>query len=312
VRLPCVKDAHQYFPECIKAFMARAFRGTLTVHTDRRGVSPNGRDTLSSMGKISEACNRYYLTRLKQQAVMPEGLQAGRWLKEVAAHVFTAIAEKRGFLLRVGKHAGGDYLTIEQFRELRTKYKTPLPLSITLCSDGREQVPFGWVFVEICPTGVTPPPFGLLDTLRERAAENLNIQAALVRAKRLSDAQAAWVAKRARSRQLVTQEADRLAADEAQQMAREQHLASLSDIGRRLEELAERMRATTIKQKFGAELYGRLQPMLVGAQAQDSTWEKGDLLLLGRLILDLALAKIDFPDKKSKELKRLALNWTNS
>jgi CRISPR-associated protein Csm5 len=64
------------------------------------------------------------------------------------------IAEKRGFLLRLGKHGGAESLTLPDLRQIRTKYGTKkTTFTMTLTANDTEKPaasePFGWVFVQV-------------------------------------------------------------------------------------------------------------------------------------------------------------------
>lgn len=307
-----VKDISQYFPECVRPFLSRAFRAQLTFGTDRRGVSTKGLPA-GDLNGIAKACNDYYLPRLKAQAEVFETLQAKHWLTEVAAHLISAVEENRGFLLRVGKHAGADYLTMFPYRRIRTKYqKNPmvdtLPLSITLCAVDNRVYPFGWVFVEICRSGINNPRFGLLDVLDGKDSK-LGGTPASIRQVRFEETRRKSAEQQAAAKYLREQAESKRIADENAMETETQRRAAMTDNARKVEELRDRMTATQVKQKFGAELFTRLQPLLVAAQLEGSDWTSEERVILAKLILECALAKIDFPDKRAKDLKRLAQAW---
>lgn len=277
-----VSDSGQNFSECIVPFMAGAFRAEFTLlqnsHTweerDRKITVKN-----LAIGNILKACNDYYLDRLKAHREALQILNAGKWFDSILPLVEQAVRESRGFLLRVGKHAGADYLTIEKYRRIQTKYeKYPtaktLPISTTLCGDGKEYSPFGWMFVEVCEPGqrLASP---LQEGLRELAGRNADPE---TKAK-----QERFALQRVASREkLVANQAEfaAKAAHEAAQAAATQaaaeRLATLSPALREVEVFvaAARLRSEQLrgaKENLNTEFHNRARKLAATA-LENAEW----------------------------------------
>ncbi|MBF0425738.1 MAG: hypothetical protein HQL66_07960 [Magnetococcales bacterium] len=149
-----VKDPSQNLVECISPFMVRRF----VAHVTEEKRWPYD---------IADICNQFYGGAvLKEQIDMLKAMRMPQWADNLAQGIRDAMAAKSGFLLRVGKHDGADFLTIERYRRINTKHGHKLPISTTVCGmeDGTH-VPFAWLFVEIVQEGEKPPPNPLRLTL---------------------------------------------------------------------------------------------------------------------------------------------------
>jgi CRISPR-associated protein Csm5 len=137
-----------------------------------------------SFDQIALACNTFYQKRLEDHREMLKTTECGAWYEQIMPLVTQAIQEKRGFLLRIGKYVGADYLALKQYRRIKTKYERnttaqTLPISTNRCHDGQNTYPFGWIFVEVdqVENGTATPLQAGLRKLREQHTDmNLAVQ----------------------------------------------------------------------------------------------------------------------------------------
>jgi len=182
-----VRDATQNFPECIEPFLAQAFRSELTIMENRNTWLEAGQKRQVrniSSDQIALACNTFYRERLEAHREMLRTTECAAWYEQIMPLVTQAIKENRGFLLRIGKYSGADYLALKQYRRITTKYeKNPtaqtLPISTNRCHDGQNTYPFGWIFVEVDQGkngAATPLQAGLRKLRTQHTDTNLAVQ----------------------------------------------------------------------------------------------------------------------------------------
>ena len=182
-----VRDATQNFSECVEPFLAEAFYSQLTIMENRNTWLEAGQKRQVrniSFEQIILACNTFYQERLEAHREMLQTTECGAWYEQIMPLVTQAIREKRGFLLRIGKYAGADYLALKQYRRITTKYeKNPtaqtLPISTNRSHDGQNAYPFGWIFVEVDQKEnglATPLQAGLCKLRAKHMDTNLVVQ----------------------------------------------------------------------------------------------------------------------------------------
>ncbi len=296
-----VGDATQNFPECVEPFLADAFRSELTIMENRNTWLEAGQKRQVrniSFDQIVLACNAFYPERLQAHREMLQTMECGAWYDQIMPLVSQAIREKRGFLLRIGKYAGADYLALKQYRRIRTKYeKNPtaqtLPISINRCHDGQSAYPFGWIFVEVDQgeNGTASPLQAGLRKLREqytdtklavqRKQEFLNLceetQAKLV----VQKASISAKAEELKQRQIA--HAAKQREDDEREAARQAALSSMTPNQRAIEELR-----VEIENKLKG---GKLK-------ISDAFW--------GERIKKLATKALESPDWSAEEKSALA------
>ncbi|MBF0214040.1 MAG: hypothetical protein HQM00_10845 [Magnetococcales bacterium] len=132
-----LKD-HQYtLVECLMPFMPRCLQASFTEMDEW------------SFDYLKK-CNQYYFDVFLKQIGMLDDMKCSWWADQIKHLVTDAVSRNTGFLLRVGKHCGADTISMNKFMKLKTKYKTEIPISTTLCClEHGELVPFGWIFVEV-------------------------------------------------------------------------------------------------------------------------------------------------------------------
>jgi len=152
--------------ECIPAGQPRAFRATLNI--ERKARQGQGTpDTQLDWTTLAENCNAFYRQRLDEELQILETNQyvAEAWLKNARARLSPggiwgkAIAEGRGFLLRVGRHSGAESVTVDAPRKIKIlgasgqphawkDHATTLWLAASEPGAKTGMWPFGWVFIQ--------------------------------------------------------------------------------------------------------------------------------------------------------------------
>lgn len=277
-----VRDNAQNFPECIEPFLAQAFRSELTILENRNTWLEAGQKRQVhniSFEQIVLACNTFYQERLEAHRVMLQNTECGTWYEQIMPLVTQAIRENRGFLLRIGKYAGADYLALKQYRRITTKYErnptaNTLPISTNRCHDGQNAYPFGWIFVEVDKVengSATPFEAGLRELRAQYTDTNLAVQRKQEFLNLCEEAQAelalqktsiAAIAEESK-RQQIAQEAAKREKDE-REIARQLSLTTMTPNRRAIEELRSEIEAKIAKLPGGKNF---LFPMPSGAGA---------------------------------------------
>ena len=153
--------------ECVPSGQPWAFRAQLTLERKaRQGEGTPGRQF--SFEWLADACNDFYLARLEAELRVLEANKyvSEAWAKNARARLAPsglwgkAIAEKRGFLLRVGRHSGAESVTIDAPRKIKIlgadkqpptwqKEATTVWLAAEEPQATQGMWPFGWVFVQV-------------------------------------------------------------------------------------------------------------------------------------------------------------------
>ncbi|MDI6750261.1 MAG: type III-A CRISPR-associated RAMP protein Csm5 [Rhodocyclaceae bacterium] len=152
--------------ECIPAGQPRAFTARLTIeHKANHGEDTPTRQF--DFATIAKACNTFYLTRLESELEMliGNGYVSPNWAKNARLRLAPeglwgrAIAEGRGFLLRIGRHCGAESVTIDAPRKIKIMKgggqppawaveATTVWLAAQAPDAKSDMWPFGWVFVQ--------------------------------------------------------------------------------------------------------------------------------------------------------------------
>ena len=324
-----VKDATQNFPECVEPFLAQAFRSELTIMENRNTWLEAGQKRQVrniSFDQIALACNTFYQERLEAHREMLQTTGCDAWYGQIMPLVTQAIREKRGFLLRIGKYAGADYLALKQYRRITTKYeKNPtaqtLPISINRCHDGQSTYPFGWIFVEVDQVehGTTTP---LQAGLRKLRAQHTDTNLAVQRKQeflelcketqsKLAEQKASIVVKAEESkRNQIAQEAAKREKDE-REAARQAALATMTPNLRAIEELRaeiEKKLASGNKLKVSDAFWGGSIKKLAEQALGADDWSQDEKTALADMLQEWAgkLMALDTKDLR-KQLKLAAL-----
>src|SRR5574337_379420 len=156
----------QTLVECVPAGQPRAFRAQLTLERKaRQGEGTPNRQF--ALAWIADACNDFYLPRLESQLRLLEANKyvGETWAKNVRGRLVPgglwgkAVADKAGFLLRVGRHSGAESVTVDAPRKIRIlgaagqpptwqREATTVWLATNDPSASQGMWPFGWVFVQ--------------------------------------------------------------------------------------------------------------------------------------------------------------------
>lgn len=153
--------------ECVPAGQARAFQASLGI--ERKARQGHGTPSLQpDWAMLAKACNAFYLARLEDELkIIEENKFASEsWLKNARGRLAPdgiwgkAMAQGRGFLLRVGRHSGAESVTVDAPRKIKIlgakgqppswkDHATILWLAANEPYMATGMWPFGWVFVQI-------------------------------------------------------------------------------------------------------------------------------------------------------------------
>lgn len=153
--------------ECIPAGQPRAFHASLNI--ERKARQGQGTPaTQLDWAALAKACNDFYLARLEEELQVIESNQyaTASWLNNARARLAPggiwgkAIAEGKGFMLRVGRHSGAESVTVNAPRKIKIlgahnqppswkDHATTLWLAANEPGAQTGMWPFGWVFVQL-------------------------------------------------------------------------------------------------------------------------------------------------------------------
>jgi CRISPR-associated protein Csm5 len=156
----------QTLVECVPAGQARAFRASLVLE-QKAGQAEDRPELQASFGWLADACNDFYMPRLDAELRLLEANHyvSEAWAKNARARLAPtglwgkAIAERRGFLLRVGRHSGAESVTVDAPRKIKilgakgalptwAREATTVWLAANTPDAQTGMWPFGWVFVQ--------------------------------------------------------------------------------------------------------------------------------------------------------------------
>jgi CRISPR-associated protein Csm5 len=157
--------------ECVTPHHYQSFIGSLTLH-NTQSVGQNNpklpKQQLHWTAKdIAKACNDFYVWLFWQEfnAIKELGYLKSDWLNQMEQLLDNGLSMRLNngdaFLLRVGRHSGGEALTLNGLRSIMIKGKgkektwEKQPKTWWLAADDISNkqglLPFGWVLVEIDP-----------------------------------------------------------------------------------------------------------------------------------------------------------------
>jgi CRISPR-associated protein Csm5 len=282
-------------------------------HRDRedRPLAPSLAKRIADFATLARACNSYYLPRLESEFRI---LAERRFSTEIWLSSFrTLISElKPGLdagalmLLRVGRHSGAESVTLDGIRSIRimtgrgqppqwspTGAKT-LWLAADREDDRSGMLPFGWLLIEPADRPDVPE-------LKRWCDAQPKPDLSAIRSK-LAESREKAAAEAAAQEQLARERAAREAEEQRLAHERETLKANLSEQGRLVEALREKLdKHTGRKQPVSGSLYAEVQKLLKPALQEG--WADADKLALAELITGLGFGKIDFGGK-TKEIKR--------
>lgn len=133
------------------------FKGTLVITEEtptRFGYNINNIATHIDAKTVIDSCNTFYQTEYKKEAGYTKSNEESlhyRKMQKVGSHQA---------LIRIGKHSGGDCVTIEGFRQFRVKKFNSIsvpskttPNTVWLAKYDSLIQPFGWAIIEIKEVG---------------------------------------------------------------------------------------------------------------------------------------------------------------
>ncbi|MCX8086394.1 MAG: type III-A CRISPR-associated RAMP protein Csm5 [Rhodocyclaceae bacterium] len=153
--------------ECVPASQPRAFVTQLVIEQKaNRGEKTPKRQF--DFATLASACHRFYFARFEQELALLEANQyvSSAWAQNARNRLSPsglwgkAIAEGRGFLLRIGRHSGAESVTIDAPRKIKilkgkdnppdwASEATTLWLAANEPKASGGMWPFGWVFVQL-------------------------------------------------------------------------------------------------------------------------------------------------------------------
>jgi CRISPR-associated protein Csm5 len=238
--------------ECIAPEHYQSFVGSFTLHkTDSIGQFVQKlprQDFHWSIAVIAQACNDFYRSQfLTEIAKMKErNYLDTSWLSSIEQlfieRLLKRLNDGDAFLLRVGKHSGGEALTLNGVRSIRINNQGKKPdtwekhpktwwLAADDIGNQNNLLPFGWVLVEIDPQSPDTQLQNWLEqgnqTLTDWMQQQTNKQQALKQKAELRQRQ-----EQERQHQ-EQQQAEELRQREA---AEQQRLSQLSPIDRDIEQ----------------------------------------------------------------------------
>jgi len=153
--------------ECVPAGQPRAFHASLNIERKAR-QSQGTPNTQLDWEALAKACNDFYLARLDEELKLIEANQFATepWIKNARGRLAPggiwgkAIAEGKGFMLRVGRHSGAESVTVDAPRKIKIlgakgqppawkDHATTLWLAASEPGMDTGMWPFGWVFVQL-------------------------------------------------------------------------------------------------------------------------------------------------------------------
>lgn len=302
--------------EAIAAGQHRALSGEIRIST-LPGVSagaraPDPAHRIPSFAALANACNRYYLRRMKAllEVLDSRRLAAPQWLSDLRALLADLqphFNSGRLMLLRVGRHSGAESVTLDGVRSIRIMKGRGQPpdwspdgaktvwLAAERDDERSSMLPFGWLIVE----AANSPP---IDSLQHWCASQPTMRTAEIRAQ-LAAAHQRAAAEAQRQRQL---EADRQAqeiAEAAEQAALEAARALLSDEGKLIDKFIRSCQdkadsARKDPMNPGSGLYADALHLSKAALAADSSWSAADRVQLAAAPTEWLPKIIDKLDRK--------------
>lgn len=291
----------------------RAFSSEIRIDSlgglERSGLTPAPNKRIGSFEVLACACNDFYLARmLDELSVLDERRFAEGWLaafRELIDSLEPDLRAGRLMLLRVGRHSGAECVTLARHRwvmikggKKRPTYYAKSPTTLWLAgkqiNDRVDLLPFGWLLIEPADRPDVPE-------LKRWCEVQPKPDLTAVRA-RLSEARAKAAAEAAANERQARERAAREAEEQRMANEREARKASLSEQGRLVEALREKLdKHTGRKQPVGGSLYGEIQKLLKPALQEG--WTEMDKRALADLIASPGFEKIDFGGK-AREIKR--------
>ena len=291
--------------------------GNLDRHVDQ--FTPNPAARIAGWDALAKACNAYYWPRLQSDlALLDERrLVSEDWLKGVTA-LMQALAPSldagHAMLLRVGRHSGAESVTLDGVRRIRIMKgpgqdpdwsdvgATTVWLAAEREGDRSDMMPFGWLLVTI---GTDVPP-GLQSWCDAQPKPRLGAVRARLQAAREAAREAAEKLTADKAAEIQRQaEAARAQAE------RDAQLQSLTEQGRLVEALRQRLLAHPGgKQPVSGQLYQELRKLIsqaeAPAQAPDQPgWPVPDRKTLAEMLRTLVPQKIELGGK-AKDIKQAA------
>lgn len=147
-------------------FQAAAYRGEIAIDQGTPLGKPKTPNLRFELSQLIQACNSFYRPKLEAEIKALDGRADPRWLAQIQAQVLQTeldgkptmghlIETGKGFLLRVGRHSGGESVTLNELRRIYIRQHNKFndtPFTRWLAASNRNDLhtvrPFGWVFIQ--------------------------------------------------------------------------------------------------------------------------------------------------------------------
>jgi CRISPR-associated protein Csm5 len=277
-----------------------------------RGDTPKLQARLGSWSAVANACNAFYLPRLRNELVLlaSRTLSTPNWtesVKRLLRNLEPAFAAGEAVVLRLGRHSGAESVTLDGVRTIRImkgrgqpaefgRESTTVWLAATTVDSRSDMLPFGWVVVHAADKNLEAlhqwcdeQPQVDLDEIRRQVSAGREQAQLRARKAREADAQRLLEIK------LANEAAEREAA----------RLAAMSEQGKAVEALRSQLLAHTAakKQPISGQLYQAVRKSISSAEA--GGWSDVDRIALAEVLESVVPAKIDLAGKK-KEINQAA------
>ena len=276
--------------EVIRGGQFRAFGCEVRIHglpgvRDNREV-PAQQRRIPDLRTLAHACNRFYAPRLRAslQLLESRGLAAADWLQgvhELLDALSARLESGELMLLRIGRHAGAESVTLDGVRRIKIspphvkppKFSAEGAATIWLAApraNARSGLqPFGWVLVERAAAAPAPGLEAWCTAQPRLDTTAIATRLAAARAEAREAAARLHAERVARSEQEV---AERLA--EAERQRRREGASEQARLVMDFVEACESMLAEGRRDSFnpGSGLYGRANSLSRQALAEGSPW----------------------------------------
>ncbi|NOU13377.1 MAG: hypothetical protein HOO92_05320, partial [Methylococcaceae bacterium] len=272
--------------ECVTPHHYQSFIGSLTLH-NTQSVGQNNpklpKQQLHWTAKdIAKACNDFYVWLFWQEfnAIKELGYLKSDWLNQMEQLLDNGLSMRLhngdAFLLRVGRHSGGEALTLNGLRSIMIKGKgkektwEKQPKTWWLAADDISNkqglLPFGWVLVEIDPK----EPDNQLQQWLENDNNDLT----------------SWMQQQSSKQNTLKQQAE--LRQEQEQLKRQAELQQVEEL--RLKQEAEQQRLASLS-PVDQEIEAFLKPIQVAdhdtrllQELEKGRWESADAKIVAQKV----------------------------
>lgn len=297
--------------ECITPHHYQSFTGSLTLHNTQSVAQDNRklpkRHLHWTAKDLANACNSFYMGLFWQELNAMKELNylksdwAGKMEQLLGDGLLKRLNDGDAFLLRLGRHSGGEALTLNGVRSIKImqgRGEKPIwekqPKTWWLAADDISNrqglLPFGWVLVEIDPKEP--------DTPLQQWLENDNNDLT------------SWMQQQSSKQNTLKQQAE--LRQEQEQLKRQAELQQVEEL--RLKQEAEQQRLASLS-PVDQEIEAFLKPIQIADQdtrllqeLEKGHWESADAKVVAQKVKELMeLAGKWMPDFAGTNAKKVTL-----